>query len=83
MKQELMKKTSYKTNNTFMGLIKFMFIMFTFIFMGVFLNNNPKIKLANEKTYIKVSKEKGVVYLMMSSKDVSEVKEKILRYKGD
>ena len=48
-----------------------------------FLNNNPKIKLANEKTYIKVSKEKGVVYLMMSSKDVSEVKEKILRYKGD
>ena len=40
MKQELMKKTSYKTNNTFMGLIKFMFIMFTFIFMGVFLNSN-------------------------------------------
>lgn len=48
-----------------------------------FITNNPKIKLANEKAYIKVSKEKGVVYLMMSSKDISEVKEKILKYKGD
>lgn len=48
-----------------------------------FLKENPKIKLTNENIYKKVSKENGVVYLMVSSKDVSEVKENILKYKGD
>ena len=48
-----------------------------------FLKENPKIKLVSDNIYKKVSKEKGVVYLMVSSKDVSEVKENILRYKGD
>jgi len=46
-----------------------------------FLVNNPKIKKVNESIYKRMAKEKGVVYLMMSSKDVSEVKEEILKYK--
>lgn len=48
-----------------------------------FLKENPKIKLVNEDIYKSFSKESNVVYLMMSSKDISEVKEKILKYKGD
>ncbi len=46
-----------------------------------FLKITDKIKLVNEEVYKKVSKEENVVYLMMSSKDVSEVKENILKYK--
>lgn len=46
-----------------------------------FISKSKNIKLVNDEVYKKVSKEEGVVYLMMSSKDVSEVKEKILKYK--
>lgn len=48
-----------------------------------FLIKNPKISLANDSVYKRVSKKNGVIYLMVSSKDVSEVKENILKYKGD
>ena len=48
-----------------------------------YIKNNPKIRIINENIYKRMAKEKSVVYLMMSSKDVSEVKEKILKYKGD
>ena len=36
----------------------------------------------NENVYSRVSKKKNVIYLMMSSKNMEEVKEKILKYKG-
>ena len=48
-----------------------------------FISSQPSIKLINEREYKKIAKYNNVVYLMMSSKDVSEVKENILKYKGD
>lgn len=51
--------------------------------IGKFIGQYQNIKLINDKIYKMVSKYKGVVYLMMSSKDISEVKENILKYKGD
>ena len=48
-----------------------------------FIKNNPKVKLVTERLYKQVNSYRGVVYLAMSSKDISEVKEKILKYKGD
>ena len=46
-----------------------------------FVKKHKNIKLVNEEIYKKVSKLNDVVYLMMSSKDISEVKDKILEYK--
>ena len=48
-----------------------------------FLKLNKNIKLVSENIYKRVAKYKDVVYIMMSSKDMSEVKESILKYKGD
>ena len=39
--------------------------------------------IKKDKEYKKIARYTGVCYLMMSSKDMSEVKEKILKYKGD
>ena len=46
-----------------------------------FVKKHKNIKLVNEEIYKKVSKLNDVIYLMMSSKDISEVKDKILEYK--
>ena len=46
-----------------------------------FLTNHSEVNLLTDYWLKKISKEKGVIYLMMSSKDVSEVKESILKYK--
>ena len=44
--------------------------------------NEYEIEMLNEDIYSRVSKKKNVIYLMMSSKDMGEVKENILKYKG-
>ena len=48
-----------------------------------FTTQFSKVKLTDDKEYKKIAKYNGVCYLMMSSKDMSEVKENILKYKGD
>ena len=48
-----------------------------------FIKENPRVRISDDKVYKRVAKENGVIYLMVSSKDVSEVKENILKYKGD
>lgn len=40
------------------------------------------IENLNESVYERIAKKKNVIYLMMSSKDMIEVKENILKYKG-
>lgn len=44
--------------------------------------NKYKIEELNEEVYSRIAKKKDVVYLMMSSKNMGEVKENILKYKG-
>ena len=51
--------------------------------INTFIFNYPDIELADNRVYKMVSEYNGVCYLMMSSKDMSEVKESILKYKGD
>ena len=44
--------------------------------------NDHNLEKINDDVYSRVSKQRGVVYLMMSSKSMEEVKENLLKYKG-
>jgi len=46
-----------------------------------FISDN-NLECINDDVYSRVSKQRGVIYLMMSSKNMEEVKERILKYKG-
>ena len=39
-------------------------------------------KELSEETYLEIARKKDVVYLMMSSKNMDEVKSSIMKYKG-